>query len=167
MRDKNSNCGDSILAKFNNYRSYGTYLSHVTQDAVVAQGSQRNKAFEMLCQLEASVARAAATATPDTRLLPLFMERTLRMRDSDRLLVYNEFQRLQLMTERCVVNNSVKDAVTPLRALEIQATAATAVWIHDRLRDGMLWRALLREHGSVAISFCRYVAVFLLQPKHP
>lgn len=122
----------------------------------MAQGDQRCKAFGLLCQLETALARSAARPSTHARPYALLAECTLRMRDSDRVLVYNEVQRLQLLMERCLHDNGVKDAVQPAAALELQLAVSASTWIHDRLRDGLLWRALLWEHGLVAAAFCRF-----------
>ena len=48
LRDKNSNCGDSILAKFNNYRSYGIHFYN--ENTYIFQGDLTDILFHRCIQ---------------------------------------------------------------------------------------------------------------------
>ena len=51
LGDKNSNCGDSILAKFNNYRSYGSWPWYARRTVMYAYvlGRGRTPDFLNIC----------------------------------------------------------------------------------------------------------------------
>lgn len=50
-----------------------------------------------------------------------------------------------MMLERMLQDCKIPGATKPLEALQVEEYAVAAMWLHDRLRDALLWRALLME----------------------
>lgn len=51
---------------------------------------------------------------------------------------------LQLVLERIVHEEcGVSPALQPTAAVELAEYAVAAMWVHDRLRDALVWRAML------------------------
>ncbi|KAL6758143.1 hypothetical protein V8C86DRAFT_3093844 [Haematococcus lacustris] len=81
-----------------------------------------------------------AALTPMAELMPLA---ALRLADAERLMLHNEWERVQLLSERVRSESRVALGVLPLEALALEEAVAAALWAHDRLRDAWALRALV------------------------
>jgi hypothetical protein len=120
------------------------------QDAVAAEAAPRPRAHSMLGAFAAALARSAAAprAAADPGPFWPHAHGTLRLRDADRRAVRNEADRIEAAAERAVARSSLRDASRPAAAAAAAHAAAAASWIHDRLRDGLAWRALAAERPA-------------------
>jgi hypothetical protein len=126
----------------------------------MAEGRQRVRAFNQLRSFATCFARAGATARCGLSPLPhafsLHAHGTLRIPDADRALVFNELERLQLLSDRCRTLSGIKHAQDPAQAAKLALHVASSVWIHDHIRDAFLWRALLWEQPAAAAGLLRF-----------
>lgn len=61
----------------------------------------------------------------------------------------------RLLAERCQHANGIADAVSPLAAVNAHLSVSGSLFIHDRLRDALLWRVLVHEHPANAAACLR------------
>jgi hypothetical protein len=122
------------------------------QDAVAAEVTPRPRAHSMLAAFAAALAHSAATPRAAAAPAPFWPHAhgSLRLRDSDRVAVRNEIERLETFVSRSLASNGLRNAADPAAAASAAGACACALWLHDRLRDGLAWRALASEHPAVA-----------------
>jgi len=104
----------------------------------------RHVAWHLAGALEGTLARALASSPSDQpTLIAMAM---LRMRDAERVALHNELEHVQLVLERIVQEEcGVSMVLQPGAAVSLAEYALAGMWAHDRLRDGLVWRAMLME----------------------
>ncbi|KAF5842459.1 hypothetical protein DUNSADRAFT_7068 [Dunaliella salina] len=104
----------------------------------------RQAAWHLAGALEGTLARALVSPPSDQpNLMAMAM---LRMRDAERVALHNELEHVQVVLERIVQEEcGVSMVLYPGAAVSLAEYALEGIWAHDRLRDGLVWRAMLME----------------------
>ncbi|KAG2497986.1 hypothetical protein HYH03_004245 [Edaphochlamys debaryana] len=92
---------------------------------------------------EASSQGGAAPPPPSLPAFPAAF--ALRLPDPDRLAIHNESGRIALALERLLAEARIPAATAPHDALAASEYFVAGMWVHDRLRDALVWRSLLME----------------------
>ncbi|GMH43712.1 hypothetical protein BSKO_11634 [Bryopsis sp. KO-2023] len=113
-----------------------------SQDKSLLNDDGRSHTWFLKGNLLAEIFYAASTGADWG---PLWMN-ILQLKDSERLSIHNELLSISILTDRILHDCRVNRVGHPLRALELEESIASSIWIHDRLRDALLWRSLLSKH---------------------
>jgi hypothetical protein len=114
------------------------------QDSIAQARSGKIRSFNLVQGLLAACMRLASQPHAES-LFSRYRSGATRIPDEDRVLIYNELEKLSLLYQQCCALTKLTASSSPKQVAALQLSVASSVWIHDRVREAFLWRTLLWE----------------------